>query len=157
MGEIDALKEQIEKTETILSESRENFEKNPEEYSAQLLLMSTENHLADLLSLYPLLHDHVAVSVVMPNASLEVNNKHNLEQSTISNAPFAASFLGIILKFQTCLNAPFRSRLLAICTYELHRNKLLLGNWLESHIFDVVMITLLIDRQRQQSLPALVR
>ena len=34
MSEIDALKEQIAKTETILAESRENFEKNPEEYSA---------------------------------------------------------------------------------------------------------------------------
>jgi hypothetical protein len=49
MNEIDALKEQIEKTEAILTESRENYEKNPDEYSARLLLMSTENYLADLL------------------------------------------------------------------------------------------------------------
>ncbi len=49
MSEIDSLKEQIAKTEVILAESRENFEKKPDEYSAQLLLMSTENHLADLL------------------------------------------------------------------------------------------------------------
>ncbi len=49
MSEIDSLKEQIAKTEVILAESRENFEKNPDQYSAQLLLMSTENHLVDLL------------------------------------------------------------------------------------------------------------
>lgn len=49
MSEIDDLKEQIEKTEIILTESRENFKKNPESYSARLLLMSTENYLADLL------------------------------------------------------------------------------------------------------------
>ncbi len=49
MSEIDAIKEQIAKTETILAESRGNFEKNPGEYSAQLLLLSTENHMADLL------------------------------------------------------------------------------------------------------------
>ncbi len=49
MNQIDSLKEQIEKTMTILAESRENYEKNPEQYSAQLLLLSTENHLADLL------------------------------------------------------------------------------------------------------------
>ena len=49
MSEIDSLKEQIEKTETILAESRENYEKNLDQYSAKLLLMSIENHLADLL------------------------------------------------------------------------------------------------------------
>lgn len=49
MNQIDSLKEQIEKTMIILAESRENYEKNPKEYSAQLLLLSTENHLADLL------------------------------------------------------------------------------------------------------------
>lgn len=49
MSEIDSLKEQIEKTEVILAESRENYEKNPDEYSARLLLMSTGNYLADLL------------------------------------------------------------------------------------------------------------
>lgn len=45
----DSLKEQITKAEVILAESRENFEKNPDDYSARLLLMSMENHLADLL------------------------------------------------------------------------------------------------------------
>jgi hypothetical protein len=84
MSEIDAIKEQIAKTETILAEFRENFEKNREEYSAQFLLMSTENHLADLLNLYPLLHDSVVIQVVMPNAFPEVNNKHNLEPSCTS-------------------------------------------------------------------------
>ena len=49
MNEIDSLKEQIAKTEAILTESREHYEKNPGAYSARLLLMSTENHLADLL------------------------------------------------------------------------------------------------------------
>ena len=49
MSEIDSLKEQIEKTETILAESRENYAKNPDQYSAKLLVMSLENHLADLL------------------------------------------------------------------------------------------------------------
>ena len=49
MDQIDSLKEQIGKTEVILSESREYYEKNPENYSARLLLMSTENHLSDLL------------------------------------------------------------------------------------------------------------
>ena len=49
MDQIDSLKEQIAKTEVVLAESRENFEKNPDSYSARLLLMSTENYLADLL------------------------------------------------------------------------------------------------------------
>jgi hypothetical protein len=49
MSEIDSLKLQIEKAEAILAESRENYEKNPDEFSAKLLLMSMENHLADLL------------------------------------------------------------------------------------------------------------
>jgi hypothetical protein len=49
MNEIDSLKEQIVKTEEVLAESRANYEKNPDEYSAQLLLLTTENHLADLL------------------------------------------------------------------------------------------------------------
>jgi len=59
MSEIDAIKEQIAKTETILAESRENFEKNPGEYSAQLLLMSTENHIADLLKQLDTLQDQI--------------------------------------------------------------------------------------------------
>lgn len=49
MSKIDSLKQEIEKTMTILAESRENLAENPDSYSAQLLLMSTENHLADLL------------------------------------------------------------------------------------------------------------
>lgn len=49
MDHIDSLKEQIEKTKGILAESQENFDQNPESYSAQLLLVSTENYLADLL------------------------------------------------------------------------------------------------------------
>lgn len=49
MNQIDELKEQIEQTKVIIAESKENLEKNPGEYSAQLLLMSTENHLVDLL------------------------------------------------------------------------------------------------------------
>ncbi len=49
MNEIDIIKEQIDKTEGILSESRKYFKENPDKYSARLLLMSTENYLADLL------------------------------------------------------------------------------------------------------------
>ena len=49
MSQIESLEEEITKTREILAESRENYEKNPESYSAQLLLLSTENHLTDLL------------------------------------------------------------------------------------------------------------
>lgn len=49
MDKIESLKKEIEKTKVILAESRDNYEKNPDDYSAQLLLLSTENHLADLL------------------------------------------------------------------------------------------------------------
>lgn len=46
---MEVLKEQIEKTKIILAESQENLDKNPDSYSARLLLMSMENYLADLL------------------------------------------------------------------------------------------------------------
>ncbi len=49
MNQKESLQVQIEKAEAVLAESRENYEKNPESYSAQLLLMSVENHLSDLL------------------------------------------------------------------------------------------------------------
>ena len=49
MSQIDSLTEEIEKTKVVLAESLEYFEKNPNNYSARLLLMSTENYLADLL------------------------------------------------------------------------------------------------------------
>lgn len=49
MEQIESLKKQIEETEKILAESRQYFEQNPDNYSAKLLLMSTENHLSDLL------------------------------------------------------------------------------------------------------------
>ena len=49
MDHIDSLKKQIHKTKGILAESQENFAKNPDSYSAQLLLLSTETYLADLL------------------------------------------------------------------------------------------------------------
>ena len=49
MSPIDSLRSQIEKAEVILAESRENFDKNPDDYSARLLLVSIENHLSDLL------------------------------------------------------------------------------------------------------------
>ncbi len=48
MNQIDSLKQQIEKAEIILNESRDNYNKNPDSYSAKLLLMSMENHLSDL-------------------------------------------------------------------------------------------------------------
>ncbi len=49
MTELEKIREEIEKTEQILVESKENYDKNPESYSAKLLLMSVENHLSDLL------------------------------------------------------------------------------------------------------------
>lgn len=49
MSAIESLRQQIEKTKIVLAESQENFEKNPNSYSARLLLMSTENYLHDLL------------------------------------------------------------------------------------------------------------
>ncbi len=49
MNEIDALKEEIDKTKVVLSESQKYFQENPDDYSARLLLISTENHLTDLL------------------------------------------------------------------------------------------------------------
>ena len=49
MNRIDSLKREIEKTEGILAESLEYYDKNPENFAAKLLLMSTENHLGDLL------------------------------------------------------------------------------------------------------------
>jgi hypothetical protein len=57
MSEIESLKEQIEKTEALLAESREYYEKNPDQYSAKLLLMSTETYLADLLKQLDTLKD----------------------------------------------------------------------------------------------------
>lgn len=49
MGRIDKVKEEIEKTKVILKESQGNYQKNPDDYSAQLLLLTTENYLTDLL------------------------------------------------------------------------------------------------------------
>jgi hypothetical protein len=49
MNQREKILEQIEKTKVILAESQENYEKNPESYSARLLLMSTEGYLTDLL------------------------------------------------------------------------------------------------------------
>lgn len=48
MTTIDSLKQEIEKAEQILSESVENLKKNPDDYSAKLLVLSTENHIMDL-------------------------------------------------------------------------------------------------------------
>ena len=49
MNDVEKLLEQIEKTKVILAESQENYENNPDSYSAKLLLMSTEAYLSDLL------------------------------------------------------------------------------------------------------------
>ncbi|MDK9706970.1 MAG: hypothetical protein OEL83_07960 [Desulforhopalus sp.] len=43
------LREQIERIKIILAESQDNLDKNPDNYSARLLLMTTENYLADLV------------------------------------------------------------------------------------------------------------
>lgn len=49
MDEKQKILDEIEKLGPILKESKENYDKDPNNYSAQLLLMSAENHLADLL------------------------------------------------------------------------------------------------------------
>ena len=49
MSRIDYLRKEIEKAEGVLAESQDNYQKNPDDYSAKLLLMSTENYLSDLL------------------------------------------------------------------------------------------------------------
>ncbi len=49
MSEIDRIKKELEEADKILVESRKNLEENPNEYSAKLLVMSTENHIADLI------------------------------------------------------------------------------------------------------------
>ncbi len=48
------LKQQIEKAEIVLAESRKNYDKNPDDFSARLLLMTIENHLADLIKQLPI-------------------------------------------------------------------------------------------------------
>ncbi len=49
MDKINKVRQEIEKTKVILKESQENYKKNPDDYSAQLLLLTTENYLTDLL------------------------------------------------------------------------------------------------------------
>lgn len=49
MSDVDKIKEEIEKAEKILAESIENLKNNPDDYSAKLIVMSTENYLNDLL------------------------------------------------------------------------------------------------------------
>jgi hypothetical protein len=53
-----------------------------------------------------------------------LQNIDGLEVSIIYIALFVADFLGIILKFQTGQNAPFRASFLGMITYELIWNKL---------------------------------
>ncbi len=49
MSDVEKIKEEIAKTEKILSESIEYLKDKPDDYSAKLIVMSTENHLNDLL------------------------------------------------------------------------------------------------------------
>ena len=49
MNEIEKIKKEIERTKTVLIESQENLAAKPDDYSAKLLVMSTENYLIDLL------------------------------------------------------------------------------------------------------------
>lgn len=49
MSELKKIEEEIEKAQQVLVESRENLNKNPEDFAAKLLLTSIENHLGDLL------------------------------------------------------------------------------------------------------------
>jgi hypothetical protein len=54
------------------------------------------------------LQDTVVISTTIPNISAEVLSKNNLAYQHLQNAPFAASFLEMILSFLKCQNAPFR-------------------------------------------------
>jgi len=49
MSELAELKEKTREAEKVLAESLENLKKNPDDYSAKLIVMSMENHLCDLL------------------------------------------------------------------------------------------------------------
>ncbi|WP_176761113.1 hypothetical protein [Desulforhopalus singaporensis] len=48
MGQSESISEQIEKAEKVREEAKQNFAQNPDDFSARLLLVSIENHLADL-------------------------------------------------------------------------------------------------------------
>ncbi len=49
MDEIAEVKAKIKEAEGVLAESIENLQKNPDDYSAKLIVVSMENHLSDLL------------------------------------------------------------------------------------------------------------
>jgi len=49
MSDVEKIKEEIAKTEKILAESIEYLKNKPDDYSAKLIVVSTENHLNDLL------------------------------------------------------------------------------------------------------------
>ncbi len=49
MSDIDKIKEEIAKTEKILQEAIEYLNEKPDDYSAKLIVMSTENYLNDLM------------------------------------------------------------------------------------------------------------
>ena len=68
MDDIDSLNKRIEETMVVLRESQENFAQNPENYSARLLLMTTENYLADLFK-------------ELDRATLDLQNKNNTNLS----------------------------------------------------------------------------
>lgn len=48
MNQVGILQQEIHKAEALLVEARENYEKNPDDYSGNLLLLSVQNHLVDL-------------------------------------------------------------------------------------------------------------
>lgn len=49
MSDVEKIKAEIEKTEKILAESIEYLKEKPDDYSAKLIVMSTENYLSDLM------------------------------------------------------------------------------------------------------------
>ncbi len=49
MNELEVLQEKIQKAKKVLAESLENLQRNPDDYSARLIVVSMENHLGDLL------------------------------------------------------------------------------------------------------------
>jgi len=49
MKSIESVRKEIVAAEAVLNESIEHLKKNPDDYSAKLLVLSTENYLSDLL------------------------------------------------------------------------------------------------------------
>lgn len=49
MDQIATIKAEIDRARNILDQAKDNYQQKPDDYSAQLLLLSMENYLSDLL------------------------------------------------------------------------------------------------------------